>query len=85
MPDETKETEPKLATLNDIRPPPGRSSRRAYGATIVVLSVVIVVLLIIILRPEKLDVYKTDAELEFADPVLAACVHDTATKHQWPA
>ena len=72
-----------MATLNSIEPPKNNPKRRMSSLTIILLLVVIAVLLGLLVRPVKLDVYKSVAEVEFADPALAACVEQVAAQHGW--
>ena len=83
MSNKNKRDNPPMATLNRLDPPGQRRRSTWFTLTTGLLLAVIVVLLILLFRPDKLDVYKTAAEIEFADPALATCVQQTMEAHGW--
>ena len=83
MSDKGKQEQPPMAVLNGTISPSGGGPLRTARLIIVVLSLLVVALAVLLLRPVKLDVYKTNREIKFADPVLARCVDEVTVAHGW--
>src|SRR5210317_1953087 len=73
-----------LSTLGTLEEPANAGVRRRMATPIVAMLLLLVVLWLA-LRPdsETLDVYRTIAEIEIADPALRSCIRETAETHGW--
>jgi Leucine-rich repeat (LRR) protein len=84
MSDNSKnENQPRMATLGEITRPPNAPSRSLTKMAVILLLVIVALFLVLQDKQDKLDVYKTISELEFADAALERCVNLTAEVNGW--
>jgi len=84
MPSErTPSSEPRLATLGEIPPPPEPGSRRLIKPAIALLIALAAAWLILRPESERLDVYLHPDELPISDPALKSCIVETGISMRW--
>lgn len=83
MSDSNHYDDPPMAALEGTRPDevPPESPRSKF--IIIGLLAIIAVLVLHMVRPVELDVYRGLDHLDFADPVLGACVQEFAMSNGW--
>lgn len=72
-----------MATLNDLSASGDDMAPQRRNLITILAVILVAVLLILVLKPNKLDVYKTVDELQFADAALARCVAESAAANEW--
>jgi Leucine-rich repeat (LRR) protein len=73
-----------LGTLGKLDMPTNSAARRRVAMP-VISAIIILAFLWVAFRPESdtLDVYRTVAEIDIADPALQRCIRNTAESHGW--